>query len=147
MRITQEADYALRMAYCLAKTNKVTDAGSIAAQTGVTPRFALKILRKLSQGGIVRSYKGAYGGYMLAAPPEDISMKDIVEQIDGPIAMLRCFDENHVCSATGPAKGGCVFHHVFRKLNEDVSERLDRVKLSMLIDDDMKLDDIMALVG
>ena len=53
MRITLESDYALRIVTVLAQSDKVSDANTIAELTSVTPRFALKILRKLVQGGLV----------------------------------------------------------------------------------------------
>ena len=59
MRITQEADYALRIVCFLAEEARVLDATTIAESAHITPRFALKILRKLVLGGLVRSYKGA----------------------------------------------------------------------------------------
>ena len=58
MRITHEADYAIRVTYCLALTGGKQCAKDISELTGVTLRFALKILRKLTQSGITKSYKG-----------------------------------------------------------------------------------------
>ncbi|MGN0674985.1 MAG: Rrf2 family transcriptional regulator, partial [Oscillospiraceae bacterium] len=55
MHITLEADYAIRIVHCLAKSKKRLDAKTIAEQTTVTLRFALKILRKLVASGIVKS--------------------------------------------------------------------------------------------
>ena len=58
MHITLEADYAVRIVYCLAAAGKRMDAKAISDDTAVTLRFSLKILRKLVAGGIVRSFKG-----------------------------------------------------------------------------------------
>ena len=66
MHITLESDYAVRIVYCLAQNGGRMEAAAIAEQTGVTLRFSLKILRKLVAGGLVKSYKGAGGGYELA---------------------------------------------------------------------------------
>ena len=62
MHITLESDYAVRIVSCLTTANKRLDAKTIAERTCVTLRFALKILRKLVAGGIVKSYKGTQGG-------------------------------------------------------------------------------------
>ncbi|MEG2082378.1 MAG: Rrf2 family transcriptional regulator, partial [Oscillospiraceae bacterium] len=75
MHITKESDYAVRIVYCLACGDCRTDAKTISERTGVTLRFSLKILNKLVQSGIVKSYKGAKGGYELELPPKDISLK------------------------------------------------------------------------
>ena len=61
MRITHEADYAIRVACCLAFSGEKIGAKQISESTGVTLRFALKILRKLIQADIVKSFKGANG--------------------------------------------------------------------------------------
>ena len=58
MRITLEADYAVRIVDCLSLSGRRLDARSISEKTGVTLRFTLKILRKLGMAKIVRSYKG-----------------------------------------------------------------------------------------
>ncbi len=65
MRITHEADYAVRVTYCLAMAGCKHRAKNISDITGITQRFALKILRKLTLGGITRSYKGVSGVYEL----------------------------------------------------------------------------------
>jgi len=66
MHLTLEADYAVRIVDKLAIKNKKMGAQSIAEQTNVPLRFALKILRKLVACGAVKSYKGAHGGYIIA---------------------------------------------------------------------------------
>ena len=58
MFLNNETDYAIRIVSCLAKQSERIDAATIAEQTGVTPRFTLKILHRLVQGGVVRSFKG-----------------------------------------------------------------------------------------
>ena len=87
MRITHEADYAIRVTYCLALAGEKQCAKDISEVTGVTLRFALKILRKLTQSGITKSYKGVAGGYELNHSPSEISLGAIIECIDGPIAI------------------------------------------------------------
>ncbi len=66
MYITQETDYAIRIVYCLAKSGARRDARSISEEMCISLRFALKILGKLAQGGLVSSFKGNRGGYELA---------------------------------------------------------------------------------
>ena len=90
MRITHEADYAVRIVYVLMQSKESTVAASkLAGGSGVTLRFTLKILRKLAASGIVTAQKGANGGYALAMDPADVSLGLIIESIDGP------FEHNH----------------------------------------------------
>lgn len=66
LHMTLEADYAVRFVDFLASCKEKTGAHTISEQTQVPLRFTLKILRKLVDGGIVQSYKGARGGYQLS---------------------------------------------------------------------------------
>lgn len=133
MHMTLEADYAVRIVYCLATEGKRTDAKRIAQLTGVTLRFALKILRKLVASGIVRSYKGTQGGYEVARPLEELTLKDVIETVEGPYALSRCVDSaDYVC--TNPRGGSCCnFHQIFAEISSMVNERLDAVKFSDMV--------------
>ena len=134
MRITQEADYALRIICLLAEERRVLDATAIADDAHITPRFALKILRKLVLGGLVRSYKGAGGGYELARSPEEVSMKDVIELIDGEIAISKCLMEEHICSKQGSNKSACAVHRIFDTINRDVSRTLAEITIASVIE-------------
>lgn len=136
MRITQEADYALRIACMLEQSGEEHESASdIAERTSVSARFTLKILRKLVQGGIVRSYKGASGGYALARPANEITLRDIIELIDGPLAISRCIDDSHQCSREGVDKSECILYHIFCHINNEVSGKLGRITIADVADD------------
>ncbi len=125
MFITLETDYAVRMVYCLAKENRRLGANEISEQTGVTLRFTLKILRKLVAGNIVKSFKGVYGGYELTKAPQEITLREVVETIDGPVILARCLGNDYVCS--GVDKGSCFFSHKFHDISKLVSDKLDEI--------------------
>lgn len=131
MYITSESDYAVRIVYCLAKCNCRKDAKLIADETGVTLRFSLKILRKLVDNGIIKSFKGAQGGYELAKTADNISLKDVIEVIEGPVIISRCLDENYNCSHF--MDGHCKFQRIFDEASTLVKEKFDSVKFSQLI--------------
>ena len=133
MRITQEADYALRIVALLASNGNVIDANTIAESAGITQRFALKILRKLSLGEIVSSQKGAGGGYRLAREPENITLKDVIELIDGEIAISKCLSEEHICSKQGINKSACKIHLIFDAINQDLVEKLSKITIASVI--------------
>jgi Rrf2 family protein len=132
MRITLEADYAVRIVYYLATTNAKSDAGAIADQVGVTMRFTLKILGKLSRAGIVRSFKGAAGGYVLSKSPEEISLLDIITIVDGPIAINKCLWPAAGCSRVAD-KEKCPFHIEFQRVSDIISKELESVKMSKFL--------------
>lgn len=143
MRITQEADYAIRIVCLLAESGETLDANTIAERCYITQRFALKILRKLVLGKIVCSFKGASGGYRLGRDASEITMKDTIEIIDGEIAISRCLSEDHVCSKSGENKGACFVHCVFDVINRDVVKKLEKVTVASLVDPGVSVEDII----
>ena len=135
MRITLESDYALRILTAMAGYDSVTDAKTISNDTSVTLRFTLKILHKLVQGNLVQSYKGVNGGYMLKASPKDITLKTVIELIDGPIAIARCLDSAEACSLNCD-KSACDYHHIFDIISIDLASKLNKITIQDVINKD-----------
>ena len=138
MRITLESDYALRILSELALHDKVVDAKTISENTSVTPRFTLKILHKLVGADFVSSYKGVGGGYRLKKNPSEISLKSVIELIDGPIAMVRCLDSGESC-ALNQDKTACIYHHIFDTISLDVAKKLANITISDVLERKYKL--------
>lgn len=138
MRITSESDYALRIITAMSGKADVTDAKTLAEETNVTLRFTLKILNKLVGGGIAESYKGAKGGYKLKLAPDKISLKMIIELIDGPIAIVRCLESAECCSLNQD-KTACEYHHIFDYISLDLASKLGKITISDVINKNYKL--------
>lgn len=132
IRITHEADYAIRIVYVLAKEKKMLPARDISEKSGVTLRFALKILRKLTAEGLVVSYKGATGGYELNLTPEELSLGHVIECIDGPLEINHCLGLDFDCTQVED-KSFCRFHGVFSEINHDLHEKLYAKKMADFI--------------
>ena len=132
MRITLESDYALRILTEIAGYDKVTDAKTIAENTSVTLRFTLKILHKLVQGDLVQSYKGVNGGYKLKIKPDEITLKRVIELIDGPIAIARCLESSEACSLNCD-KSACDYHHIFDIISIELASKLNRITIQDVI--------------
>lgn len=129
MRITSESDYALRIISSLALSENVMDAATLSEITSVTQRFTLKILHKLVQGDLVVSYKGSKGGYKLKKSPELITLKEVIELIDGPIAIVRCLGNGESCSLNTD-KTACIYHHIFDKISIELASKLQNITIS-----------------
>lgn len=149
MKITQEADYALRMMCLLTKQSAAgvptVGAATLAEGVAVPTRFGLKILHKLSEAELVKTSRGATGGYSLNAAPATITVRRVIEAIDGPIEINRCLSETHQC-LNNPNKDCCRLHHVFEELNRHLTERLDRLTVAMVVDDALGLGDLMGII-
>ena len=130
MRITHEADYAVRIVYVLMQSKESTVAASKVAEcSGVTLRFTLKILRKLAGSGIIVYQKGANGGYALAMDPADISLGLIIESIDGPFELNHCLSDDFDCTRVKDKKF-CQFHHIFDSVNAKLKAELYSIKMN-----------------
>ena len=131
MHITLESDYAIRIVVFLAREGRRADAKLISENTEVSLRFALKILRKLVSGGIIRSYKGTQGGYELAKAPADISLADVIGLIEGPYYLSRCLKPNGTCPRSGDAD--CKVSRIFAEISKDVHQKLTTATFDQLM--------------
>ena len=149
MKITQEADYALRMMCLLTKEtaagNTPVGAATLAEAVAVPTRFGLKILRKLSESELVKTSRGATGGYSLNTDPTTLTVRRVIEAIDGPIEINRCLSDTHQC-LNNPNKDCCRLHHVFEELNRQLTERLDRLTVAMVVDEGVGLGDLLGII-
>jgi Rrf2 family protein len=91
VRTTAKADYAVRAAVELAALSGggPVKAEQIAEAQSIPLNFLENILAELRRAGIVESRRGAAGGYLLAKPPEDVSLADIIRAVEGPLANVR----------------------------------------------------------
>jgi Rrf2 family protein len=91
MRISAKADYAVRAAVELAAATdeKPMKAERIATAQGIPLNFLENILGELRHSGIVRSHRGADGGFRLAKPAAEISIADVIRAVEGPLASVR----------------------------------------------------------
>jgi Rrf2 family protein len=130
MKLSRTVVYAVQAAVQLAQTNSASPVpcSQLAADGQMPERFLLQILRHLVTHGILHSTRGVDGGYSLERPPERISLLDLIEAVEGPIA------------ATFPSLEGCRMEGVEMRLRsalEDVADtsrrQLEAVKLSDLV--------------
>ena len=92
MRLTHLADYAVVMMTAAARRNagERLSAAELSVETGVPLPTAQKLMGKLASAGLLHSARGAGGGFALARPGNEISLADVIEAVEGPIAMTQC---------------------------------------------------------
>jgi Rrf2 family protein len=90
VQISAKADYAIRALVELAARGDGPVKGEqLSASQHIPPKFLEAILSQLRHAGVVRSRRGAEGGYWLARPPGEITLADIIRAVDGPLASVR----------------------------------------------------------
>jgi Rrf2 family protein len=92
LQISRKMDYALRaLTYLAGRTGAHgCTLNDIAAHTAVSSQFLAKIIEQLAQGGLVRSRRGPGGGYVLVRQPSEVSVNDVIEAVEGPVALNAC---------------------------------------------------------
>lgn len=95
MRLSAQTDYAVVMLSAAARHCGVSgrlNATLLADETGLPLPTVQKLVSRLSSAGLIESARGTGGGFRLARPPATITLADIVEAIEGPIALTACVD-------------------------------------------------------
>ena len=130
MGITQECDYALRVVLFLSEKefDEKVESKIISETLNIPLRFLLKLLRKLTIAGILNSHRGIDGGYSLAKNPQDISMKDVIEIVDGPFYINRCLYDSAYCSLN--RSNTCNIHQVLNKIQIQLDEDLQKINFN-----------------
>ncbi|MGQ9626468.1 MAG: RrF2 family transcriptional regulator [Anaerolineae bacterium] len=99
MRLTRGSDYGLRGVLHLARQpmGKVLLVSEVARAEDVPESYLAKIFQDLSRTGLIISHRGAKGGFSLAKPSSEIAMKEVIEAIEGLIALSPCLDPRQGC--------------------------------------------------
>ena len=129
MKLTKSADFAIRIVIYLAKTGESITM-PVLSETLMIPYHNLtKLVQALSKHEIVITQKGKHGGVSLSKRPESVSIKDIIEIIDGPTMLSDCLKHDDLCKLSGI----CKLKGVFSQLQQKINDLMDDVKISQLI--------------
>ena len=128
MQFTRASDYAVRvLSYLINANGSVSRAQSIAAVTEIPESFLAKILGQLCRSGLVRSHRGARGGFSLAAQPDSLNLLQVVEAMEGPLRLNIC-DAPERCAFID----SCPIEKAWEKAEQTLRESLREHKLADL---------------
>ncbi len=127
MELTRKGEYAIRGIVYLATqpAEQVCLLSDIASAVDVPQTFLAKIFQQFSKIGLVRSYRGTGGGFVLGRSPDKITLLEVVEAVEGPIAPNRCVTGEGECSRDAD----CTVHPVWVSVQNQVRDILARVTL------------------
>ncbi len=129
--IRRNTDYAIRaLVYLGLHPDMEVTAGEIAEKQEIPLEYLQKILQRLSRGGVVLSHRGAYGGFTLAREPQEIDVLDIVEVMQGKLAVNKCFLEKKPC----PRAPKCAIKGNWLQLEEKIAGFLSSITLQDLVE-------------
>jgi Rrf2 family protein len=130
MQLTRAADYAVGVMIHLAALppGSRTSRAQLALVERAPDHFLSKILQSLARAGMIASYRGVTGGFVLAKSPEELTMLDIVEAIDGPVWLNQCVDPGQPCAR----QGWCAAHALWSEAQAAVARILRSASIAEL---------------
>lgn len=111
---------------------------TVAEKQAISENYLEQLISSLRKAGLVKSTRGAQGGYMLAKEPEQITVGDIVRVLEGPIAPVECVGEDN-CSDVCQKADECVSKMVWEKLRDKINEVLDETTLADMVQEAKKI--------
>jgi Rrf2 family protein len=113
LQISRKIDYALRAMIYLAQApaDRIVPLQEITAATQMPRDFLAKILKVLTGRSLVRSVRGAHGGYQLGRPARAISFLEVIEAAEGPVQLNVCLDHKDRCEVSA----SCTMYHVWQQ--------------------------------
>jgi Rrf2 family protein len=131
MKISRGTDYGIQGILYLARQplDKVSLLHEVAQVQNVPESYLAKIFQDLAKAGLVRSHRGAKGGFSLARPSSQITLRQIIEALQGPISLNRCLDIREGCANSET----CPVAEVLRKAQQQMLATLDAASLDGLV--------------
>ena len=127
LRLSKLADYAVVVLVRLSQDDGCQTSPCIAGKTGLPEPTVAKVLKALAGAHLVRSQRGARGGYTLARPLSAIPIADVVSAIDGPIALAACVEGG---AGGCEAEKSCPVRGRWDPVNQAVLQALTRITLA-----------------
>ncbi len=133
LRISKLTDYAtVILAALCERPDTVLSAAGLAERTHVGLPTVSKLLKELQRAGLVRSVRGARGGYQLAREPDGISAADIIDAVEGPVALTECSSDRGHCGI----EATCQVGHSWQQVSRSIHRALAQVPLTTLMRQD-----------
>ena len=133
MKISTKGRYALRVMLDLAiyNTGEPVALKDVAVRQGISEKYLEQIISLLNRAGLVRSVRGAKGGYTLVGKPEEYTVGKILRVTEGDLSVVECLSNG---AAPCERYDNCVTVRLWKKLNEAVSSVIDTLTLADLIE-------------
>jgi Rrf2 family iron-sulfur cluster assembly transcriptional regulator len=132
MRITTRGRYALRAILAMAKIGKndvPVSIKSLSEQENISSVFLEQIFFKLRKAGIVSSIRGPGGGFCFVRPPDQLTVKDILDAAGENLELIFCDKRKDNCDKIGD----CLSHHVWLEVNELVKDYFSKITIDSIM--------------
>lgn len=134
MKLSTKGRYGLKAMFDLALNDGSgpISLGAIAERQGISIHYLEQLVSPLRKAGLLKSVRGAQGGYLLAKPPSEISVREILELLEGPLAPASCVtDSKNSCENSDY----CVSRMIYDRIYESINEVVDNISLQDMLDE------------
>lgn len=133
VRITKDADYAIVLLARIAHSEgELLTARDLAEKTGLPAPMVSKILKALSRGNLLASHRGSKGGYRLEKSLRDITVADVIQTLEGPIALTECWGgDGH--EANCGIESFCPMRSPWSMVNKAIWQTLSNIPLAEMV--------------
>ncbi len=130
MKLSTKSRYAARLMINLAWNYRQGPAqlNEIAKKEEISEKYLSQIVINLRGAGLIRSVRGAHGGYLLTREPSGITLKEIVEVMEGGLDIVDCLSDDESCGRSGI----CLTRNVWDKVSRAIKETLEGINLEEL---------------
>ncbi|EEG09555.1 SUF system Fe-S cluster assembly regulator [Pseudogulbenkiania ferrooxidans] len=126
LRLSRLTDYGtVIMAHMAREPGHVYSAAELAGAVGVALPTASKILKTLARKALLHSLRGAHGGYLLARPPREISIAQVIDALEGPFGVTECSVAAGLC----PQENACALRRHWQRIDRALRQTLDGLTL------------------
>lgn len=129
LKLSKKVDYGLmaisHIAYC-EDEEKIVNTKRIAEEYSIPVELLAKILQKMAKGGLITSLNGPKGGYVLARPPRDITVGQVVNAIEGPIELVHCYRGDETDCQQLPK---CSVRKPILRIQDSIARLLDSITI------------------
>ena len=135
MKISTKGRYGLRALIDLAQYSEIepVSISSIATRQAISEGYLEQLMSMLKKAGLIKSIRGAGGGYVLARDMSEISVGDVLRALEGSLQPVECaaFSQEESCEASG----GCVTKYVWQRINESINRTVNDISIKQLVEE------------
>ena len=147
MKISTKGRYGLRALIDLAQYSEIepVSISSIAARQSISEGYLEQLMSLLKKAGLIKSIRGAGGGYVLAKDINEISVGDVLRALEGSLQPVECgaLSQEDSCQASG----ACVTKYVWQRINESINQTVNEISLKQLVEESKIVQDVAPIVS
>ena len=130
MKISTALRYSVRMVVTLAQKGEIMNTEELAKDMDVSPLYLRQLAPALERAGILQTFRGAKGGYILKADPDELSIFEIIQVYDEDFSLLDCIRDSETCLKSPD----CTSRYLWKGLSDELKKILQNMTLRELVE-------------